>query len=53
MSKRCCGNDTWGVYEDFREMIDKEKLDAVMVETTTRAGMDHHPGYAGGNGRVV
>ena len=27
----------WGVYDDFREMIDKEKLDAVMVETTTHA----------------
>ena len=27
----------WGVYDDFREMIEKEKLDAVMVETTTHA----------------
>ena len=25
----------WGVYDDFRRMIDKEKLDAVMIETTT------------------
>lgn len=25
----------WGVYDDFRLMIDKEKLDAVMVETPT------------------
>jgi predicted dehydrogenase len=25
----------WGVYTDFREMIEKEKLDAVMVETPT------------------
>ena len=27
----------WGVYEDFRKMIEKEKLDGVMVETTTHA----------------
>lgn len=27
----------WNVYEDFRRMIEKEKLDAVMVETTTHA----------------
>jgi len=27
----------WGVYEDFRKMFDKEKLDGVMVETTTHA----------------
>jgi predicted dehydrogenase len=27
----------WRAYEDFREMIDREKLDAVMVETTTHA----------------
>jgi predicted dehydrogenase len=27
----------WGVYQDFRKMIEKEKLDAVMVETTTHA----------------
>ena len=27
----------WPVYDDFRKMIDKEKLDAVMVETTTHA----------------
>jgi predicted dehydrogenase len=27
----------WGVYEDFRTMIAKEKLDAVMIETTTHA----------------
>jgi len=25
----------WGAYSDFRKMIDKEKLDAVMVETPT------------------
>ena len=27
----------WSTYEDFREMIDKETLDGVMVETTTHA----------------
>ena len=27
----------WAAYEDFREMIDKEQLDGVMVETTTHA----------------
>lgn len=27
----------WTPYADFREMIDKEKLDGVMVETTTHA----------------
>jgi predicted dehydrogenase len=27
----------WATYEDFRQMIDKEKLDGVMVETTTHA----------------
>mgnify|MGYP001052313109 CR=1 FL=1 len=27
----------WGVYDDFRQMIDKEKLDAVFVGTTTHA----------------
>lgn len=27
----------WSTYEDFREMIDREKLDGVMVETTTHA----------------
>jgi predicted dehydrogenase len=27
----------WGVYEDFRTMIEREQLDAVMVETTTHA----------------
>ena len=27
----------WATYEDFREMYDKEKLDGVMVETTTHA----------------
>jgi predicted dehydrogenase len=36
-AKQYCGHDKWGVYEDFRKMIDREKLDAVMVETTTHA----------------
>ena len=27
----------WGAYQDFRKMFEKEKLDAVMVETTTHA----------------
>jgi predicted dehydrogenase len=27
----------WGVYDDFRQMIEREKLDAVMVMTTTHA----------------
>ncbi len=27
----------WGVYDDVRKMIEQEKLDAVMVETTTHA----------------
>ncbi len=29
------GGKPWGVYDDFRQMIEKEKLDAVMVETPT------------------
>ena len=35
--KELSGGKNWGVYDDFRQMIDKEKLDAVMVETTTHA----------------
>ncbi len=31
------GSRNWAAYDDFRQMIDKEKLDAVMVETTTHA----------------
>lgn len=31
------GDEKWGVYDDFRAMIEKEKLDGVMVETTTHA----------------
>ena len=35
---RVVGKDrNWSTYEDFREMIDKEKLDGVAVETTTHA----------------
>ena len=34
-AKRLSGGQRWGVYDDFRQMIDKEKLDAVMVETPT------------------
>ena len=30
-------DQNWSTYEDFREMIDKENLDGVMVETTTHA----------------
>jgi predicted dehydrogenase len=30
-------DQNWTGYTDFREMIEKEKLDAVMVETTTHA----------------
>ena len=43
----------WGAYDDFRQMIDKEKLDAVMVETTThaRAWIAIHAMQAG-HGRV-
>lgn len=35
--KELSGGKPWGVYEDFRTMIEKERLDAVMVETTTHA----------------
>ena len=31
------GQGKWNSYTDFRKMIDQEKLDAVMVETTTHA----------------
>jgi predicted dehydrogenase len=35
---RAIGKDrNWVAYEDFRRMLDKEKLDGVMVETTTHA----------------
>ena len=35
--KELSGGKPWGVYADFRKMIEKEKLDAVMIETTTHA----------------
>ena len=31
------GGKPWQAYADFRKMIDREKLDAVMIETTTHA----------------
>lgn len=33
--KELSGGANWGVYEDFRQMFEKEKLDGVMVETPT------------------
>lgn len=35
--KELSGGAKWGVYEDFRKMIEEEKLDGVMAETTTHA----------------
>jgi predicted dehydrogenase len=35
--KELSGGAKWGAYADFRQMIDKQKPDAVMVETTTHA----------------
>ncbi|MDZ7616230.1 MAG: Gfo/Idh/MocA family oxidoreductase, partial [Patescibacteria group bacterium] len=35
--QQVAGDARWGVYDDFRAMIEKEKLDAVMAETTTHA----------------
>ncbi len=35
--KELSGGKPWGAYADFRKMIEQEKLDAVMVETTTHA----------------
>jgi predicted dehydrogenase len=35
--KQLSGGADWGAYRDFRKMIEQEKLDAVMVETTTHA----------------
>lgn len=29
--------EPWGVYSDFRQMIEQEQLDGVMIETTTHA----------------
>ncbi len=35
---KAAGKDRhWATYEDFREMIEKEKLDGVLVQTTTHA----------------
>jgi len=31
------GGDKWEKYQDYRKMLEKEKLDAVFVETTTHA----------------
>jgi predicted dehydrogenase len=36
-AQRLSGGEKWGVYDDFRQMIDQEKLNAVMVETTSHA----------------
>ena len=35
--KELSGGKPWGAYADFRQMIEKEKLDGVMIETTTHA----------------
>ncbi len=36
-AKKHSQDKKWGVYEDFRQMIEQEKLDGVMIETTTHA----------------
>ena len=36
-AKDMSGGQPWGVYDDFRKMIEQERLDAVMLETTTHA----------------
>ena len=36
-AKLLSGGKKWGAYADFRQMIEQEKLDAVMIETTTHA----------------
>ncbi|MBN1395768.1 MAG: Gfo/Idh/MocA family oxidoreductase, partial [Pirellulales bacterium] len=36
-AKLLSGGAKWGLYRDFRKMIDKENLDGVMIETTTHA----------------
>ncbi len=33
----CPGGDKWKKYDDYRKMFEKEKLDAVFVETTSHA----------------
>ena len=35
--KELSGGANWSAYADFREMIEKEKLDGIMAETTTHA----------------
>jgi predicted dehydrogenase len=35
--KQLSDGKKWGAYADFRQMIEREKLDAVMIETTTHA----------------
>ena len=36
-AKELSAGAKWGVYQDFRKMLQNEKLDGVMVETTTHA----------------
>jgi predicted dehydrogenase len=36
-NKKLTRGAKWNAYQDFRKMIEKEKLDGVMVETTTHA----------------
>lgn len=36
-AKKVPGGEKWKKYQDYRAMLDKEKLDAVFVETTTHA----------------
>jgi predicted dehydrogenase len=31
------GGERWGLYQDYRHLLEKEKVDAVFVETTTHA----------------
>jgi predicted dehydrogenase len=36
-AKLVLGGDKWAKYQNYRQMLEKEKLDAVFVETTTHA----------------
>lgn len=36
-ASQVAGGDRWRKYQDYREMLEQEKLDAVFVETTTHA----------------
>ena len=36
-AKLVAGSDRWNIYQDYREMLGKEKLDAVFIPTTTHA----------------